>query len=853
MKLNQRLRRERELRGWSQAKVADEVGTDPATVSRWERGLSFPYPYFREKLCALFGKNAEELGLVQEDASEQQVSSARYEQHPSSALHRPLYDPAIPLPSTVGVGLVGRDTMLSQLKERLSSGSSVALTALNGLPGVGKTALAVQLAHDSAVREHFRDGVLWAGLGPAPSVLGQLSRWGTLLGIASTELLNKSSSEAWAEAIRAAIGTRNMLLVIDDAWELEEALAFKVGGPNCALLVTTRFPHIALHFAADGATIVEELSEDDGVALLERLVPDIDLIEPVAAQELVRLVGGLPLALTLMGRYLRVQAHSRQPRRILAAVERLRNAQERLQLSEPYALVERHSSLSQGASLSLQSVIAVSDLLLDDLAQMALRALAVFPAKPNSFSEDAAVAVCDLPREVLDTLTDAGLLESRGPDRYTLHQTIADYALLRLSETGPYQRLVEYFVSYVEKHRKDYNELEKESQNILAAFHIAYERNMQTLLVRGVNAFADFLLARALYTLAEQHLQRTYQAALALGNSYDVATTLLNLGKTVEWSGDYALAGEYLQRGLSIAQQIGCGIQIGSLLHALGEIARRSENDAQAEAYLQEGLKLARQIEHPGLISQFLASLGRVITMRGDYAQAEVYLQEGLSIARRLGQHETVISLLMTLGKSAFERGNFVAGEAYDQEALALARQLGHCTPICRLLVNLGAAACECGHYEQAEDYLQEGLALARQLRYYEVICLALANLGCMARERGNDAGAEAYLQEGLELARQQHSFWYISLLSSERGELYLKQQRASEAVAAFREMLANIPEGSQELRAVGQYGLARAAAAQGDLAEARQQGEACLAFFEISGHRFAAQARSWLDALPIE
>src|SRR6266704_2427955 len=65
MKANLRLRRERELRAWSQAKVAEEVGTDPATVSRWERGLSFPYPYFRERLCALFQKNAEDLGLVQ--------------------------------------------------------------------------------------------------------------------------------------------------------------------------------------------------------------------------------------------------------------------------------------------------------------------------------------------------------------------------------------------------------------------------------------------------------------------------------------------------------------------------------------------------------------------------------------------------------------------------------------------------------------------------------------------------------------------------------------------------------------------------------------------------------------------
>ena len=61
---NRRLKQARELRGWSQAKVAEQIGTDATTVSRWERGLFSPTPYFRERLCQLFGKNAEELGLL---------------------------------------------------------------------------------------------------------------------------------------------------------------------------------------------------------------------------------------------------------------------------------------------------------------------------------------------------------------------------------------------------------------------------------------------------------------------------------------------------------------------------------------------------------------------------------------------------------------------------------------------------------------------------------------------------------------------------------------------------------------------------------------------------------------------
>lgn len=62
---NRLLKHARELKGWSQAKVAGELGTDATTVSRWERGLFAPTPYFRERLCVLFGKNTEELGLLE--------------------------------------------------------------------------------------------------------------------------------------------------------------------------------------------------------------------------------------------------------------------------------------------------------------------------------------------------------------------------------------------------------------------------------------------------------------------------------------------------------------------------------------------------------------------------------------------------------------------------------------------------------------------------------------------------------------------------------------------------------------------------------------------------------------------
>jgi DNA-binding XRE family transcriptional regulator len=330
---NQRLKHEREKRGWSQQDLAKKIGFDHDTVSRWERGLIIPRPSTRDKLCKLFEISPQELGFAQE-------SGTGGDQPACSLPSRPgLYDPAIPMSQVGGKGLVGRTQLLADLKRRLCSGMNVALSALNGLPGVGKTIIALELARDREVLDYFRDGVLWAGLGIKPNIVGLLGRWGTLLGLASHEMAALTSVEAWAKTINAVIGTKRMLLVIDDAWEIEDALAFRVGGPHCAHLVTTRFPVIAHCFSQDETIEVHELDEGNGLRLLERLAPEAVRSEPEEARALVRSSGGLPLALNLIGKYLYIQSYSGQPRRLQMALQGLRSADQRLHLTQPQAPV----------------------------------------------------------------------------------------------------------------------------------------------------------------------------------------------------------------------------------------------------------------------------------------------------------------------------------------------------------------------------------------------------------------------------------------------------------------------------------------------------------------------------------
>lgn len=860
MKANTRLRREREQRGWSQSKVAQAVGTTAKNVSRWEHGVTLPQPYFREKLCLLFNRNAEELDLLsshaQVDEEVPSPSQTPREPETASSFREKVQDPTRPL---LTMDLVGREELLSLLRQRLCHNERTAMPvrlALYGLPGVGKTALAATLLQMAEVQKHFCDGMLWIGAGPHPDVAGQLSRWGTLLGISATEKARLSNREDWGKALRAAIGMRRMLILIDDAWELEDALAFKVGGPNCAHLMTTRFPQVALSFADEGAVRVPELQEADGIRLLASFVPDIVAKEQEMSSLLVRSVGGLSLALTLMGKYLRAQAQSGQPRRIEAAIERLQVVEVRLHLIEPYAPVERPSALPAGTSLSLQSVIAVSDRQLNEQARCALRSLSIFPAKPNSFSEEAALVVCALPVETLDALTDAGLLESCGAGRYTLHQTIADYARSNLDtaeETLVYKRMVEYALHYVEAHEMDYPLLERESSTILTALDVAFERGMHAELIRVVNAFASFLSARIFIAPATMHLQRAYQAALSLGDLTGRMIILSHLGCVAKLQGNYVQGTLYFQEGLTLARQLVDNRCIGRFLKGLGGVAIEQGEYDQAARYLQEGLAVARRYEDRECVSGILTDLSKMALHTGEYTEAEAYIQEGLAVARQLTHQEQMSALLRSLGIVAEKRGELLQAAAYYEEGLSLARQIDNRELICHLLIQLGVLAVRRSDYAQAEAYLHDGLSMARQLDFQSPVPLALGNLGWIAAEQGEYHNANLSYQEALFSARRQRNRWVLCVLLNDWGEIHLKNQQVAAAAVAFEEALAVVPAGQQEQEAYARYGLARVAAAQGNRFEARFQAEASLAIFEMMGHYKVQTIRHWLSIFTCE
>ncbi|MBV9615717.1 MAG: helix-turn-helix domain-containing protein [Ktedonobacteraceae bacterium] len=817
------LKYEREIRGWSQEKVAEKIGTTVRTVSRWERGLAMPYPYYREQLCALFGKNAQELGLVSGDEQHPRYSTEVQTSHevqtssaaPMVETHAArIYDPAIPVILGGAATLIGRESLLARLKEDICAERKPALTALVGLPGVGKTALAVALAVDQEIQEQFHDGILWVGLGTQPNVLGLLAHWGTLLGVSSTGVGDVSSREAWGMAIRSAIGTRRMLLIIDDAWKTEDALAFQVGGPNCAYLLTTRVPQVAFTFAREGAIEVPQLEEADGLGLMARFAPEIMTLEPERACRLVHLVGALPLALTLMGKYLASQVFMKQPRRLRAAITDLHDAEQRLWLSVPTPFIARSPSLPPGIPLSLHAAIAVSDQLISEEARGALHALSILPPTPNSFSEEMALAVTGVAVEVLDELSDAGLLESQGPGRYMLHQTIADYAKM-VEMPDAYERLVCYGVTYVEEHASDYELLGTEINNILAVFDAAQRTGRQRELIRGVSAFANFLRARGLYTLATELLERAYRAAKSLESTQDMIKIACRLGELAWMLGANMPVEDYLQEGLVLARQEGNQEQLCYLLVGMGARMSWRGNYLMAEAYCQEGLAIARELGNDKHIVVLLSTLGWAVYEQQDYARAKTICHEGLSLARQNDNKEYICRILALAGWLETMLGNYSGAEAYLEEGLTIARQIQHTYNLGLLLTGLGWLAGKRKNYAEAERYTRQALVLARNTNYHELIYRLLTSLGWLAEKREAYAEADTYYQEALALAHQPEKPRLIAMILFHLGTLRRKQGKFKEARDFFHEMMKQMPEGDQDLIALAQDGLARVSAAQ--------------------------------------
>ncbi|MDQ7909756.1 AfsR/SARP family transcriptional regulator [Phytohabitans sp. ZYX-F-186] len=344
---------------------------------------------------------------------------------PSPAPARPASAP-VPGPSPVPRQLpiparefTGRAAELAEL-DRTGDGAPT-VTAIAGMPGVGKTALAIHSAHRLAAR--YPHGQLYmdlhgatAGLTPLEPlpVLGWFLRaLGTDPAAVPTTL-----AEA-AAAFRSRTAGSRLLIVLDNAADAAQVAPLLPAGPECRVLVTGRRPLSALDGAAH--MHLSTLPAAEAIELLARLAGrDRVAAEPKAAAELIRWCGSLPLALRIAG----ARLAARPGWTVAALTERLADARRRL---DELQLAE--ASVQTSFDVSYQQLVASGDEM-DTWAAMAFRLLGV-PDGP-----DVAVPVAaellgraeHVTERVLERLVDAQLLETPTPGRYRMHDLLRQYA-----------------------------------------------------------------------------------------------------------------------------------------------------------------------------------------------------------------------------------------------------------------------------------------------------------------------------------------------------------------------------------------------------------------------------------------
>jgi hypothetical protein len=310
--------------------------------------------------------------------------------------------------------IIGREEAMADLKLRLGVTKETQafptmqiLTAVRGWPGVGKTTIAAALAHDSDIAAAFPDGVLWYSLGSNPDLFAGLATWGRALG--ANEFLHAKTLEEVSVQLAGILRDKRMLLVVDDVWEPEHAMPFRVGGRSCTMLITTRLNSVAQALAPTPNNIYKlaVLTEKKSLELLQELAPTVVVQYPAQSLELVRELEGLPLALQVAGRLLNVEINYG-----FGVIELLDELHQGTKLLEARAPADRADIVNE-TTPTVAVLLQKSTEHLDGSIRDCFALLGAFAPKPATFDLDDMKAVWQVedPKPVARVLVDRGLLE----------------------------------------------------------------------------------------------------------------------------------------------------------------------------------------------------------------------------------------------------------------------------------------------------------------------------------------------------------------------------------------------------------------------------------------------------------
>jgi tetratricopeptide (TPR) repeat protein len=671
------------------------------------------------------------------------------------------------------------NVITTAVTEAATSSRVVAIHAIGGMPGVGKTALAVHVAH--RLRGRFPDQQLFIDLHahtpgqdparPEAALAGLLTAAGVDARYLPEDLAGRAG--LW----RDRMAGQRALLVLDNAASSAQVTPLLPGGEDCLVLVTSR-RHLGDLPGVVVPVLLHALPPDQAQEMFLALAPRAGTTPDAAVRELVGLAGCLPLAISLLAR-----VYAWHPSWALADLIR-----------------ETKASLLTLAA-EKDCVAAAFDVSYRCLArgeQEFFCRLGLHPGITTDAYAGAALAGIPLQdaARYLDRLHGEGLLIEAGYRRYGMHDLIRRYSRDHAAADPAAERdqglehLLDYYqhtaelaeallarqsrsraapgaviarpiaVPSLPDRARALSWARAERGNLLACLDYVTGIGHHARVASLTAAVAALLRQDGPWTDAITRHAAAVQAARHLGDRIGEADALTNLGDAHHLTGDYPGATRALEEALGIYRDLGDRLGQAGALKDFGVVRYLTGDYPGGAGALEEALGIYRDLGDQLGQANALNYLGALRMHSGDHPGATEVLDEALRIYRDLGYRLGQANALNDTGVVRYLTRDYPGGAEALEEALGIYRDLGNRLGQAGALNHLGAVRRLTGDYPGAAEALEEALRIYRDLGDEGGEVEVVNQVGTLYRVRGDLDQAGACHQRALDLAREIGSPW---------------------------------------------------------------------------------------------
>ncbi|HXA62123.1 MAG TPA: tetratricopeptide repeat protein [Streptosporangiaceae bacterium] len=679
-------------------------------------------------------------------------------------------------------GFTGRADILSQLGaliERSEPNLSPVIITITGMPGVGKTALAVHWAH--LIADAFPDGHVFIDLRgfsdrAALSPRDALSQALRALNVPDSRI--PAEEDELAALYRSQVSGKRLLVVLDDALNSRQAQPLLPGSASCVVVVTARNDLTGL-IARNGARALtlDLLPDLEAIELVRAIVgAERTDAEPDASAELVRLCARLPLALRVAAANLAIR-----PQQTVAATVHL--------LSEG----DRLANLTLGEDLN-EAVGAAFDLSYRGLSpdlQLAFRMLGLVEGPTfTPAATGALLAVTPIAaRRVLTRLEGANLVQAVSHDRYQLHELLREYARRRaeaederLVRDSAVQRLAEWCLTaaqraggYLYRYRRTIGQelavplpdCDVDERNRYVDWFVQEQLNLIEVVGQTSRLGWDQLtweLADAVYDFFELgrycHENITvHQLGLAAaerrGNLPAQFFMRHHLAVTYRELGEFPMAFAEARRAVDLGRQVQDRYGTASALDNIARIHLYRSAYKEALAVAEDALEIRMEIGDQCGQGATLDTMARGHQGLSHYREAIEKGDEALRIRREIGDLRGEAETLDNIAHT-YERWG-IAPEAlqYAERALAIRKKIGDRNGEAETLALLGRLDIRVGKYSRAHDFVDRALAIWRSIADRRGEAQALVYMSTILRRLGTYGDAVQIGLEALDIMQE--------------------------------------------------------------------------------------------------